>query len=243
MNFRGAIFETEVAVRPDDLDLFQHVHSARYRDYVLAARFDQMKRCYGMAMEAFLEQGLGWVVRRSFIAYKRPLKMGDCMTVRTRVEEFFRDGVKVWFEILRLPGRKLCCHGWCDFTLVSLADGRAKPLPEAVREKLARDGGSRFATSTGREICQEQDGQLPANVREGVSVEKEKRRPSMERPEQVEHFGQGQLRALRRLPLRAARCLSFRIRAVLRASSLARCSIEADDKLPTPVFEKSGAGL
>ncbi len=134
MNFPGAIFETELAVRPDDLDLFQHVHSTRYLDYVLAARFDQMKRCYGMAMEEFLKQGLGWVVRRSFIEYKRPLKMGEHMIVRTRIEDFFKDGVKVWFEILRLPERKLSCHGWCDYTLISLPDGRAKKLPEKVRE-------------------------------------------------------------------------------------------------------------
>lgn len=137
MNYPGAIFETELAVRPDDLDLFQHVHSTRYLDYVLAARFDQMKRCYGMAMEEFLQQGLGWVVRRSFIEYKRPLKLGDNMLVRTRIEDFFKDGVKVWFEILRLPDRKQSCHGWCDYTLVNLATGRAGPLPEAVREKYS----------------------------------------------------------------------------------------------------------
>lgn len=137
MNYPGAIFETELAVRPDDLDLFQHVHSTRYLDYVLAARFDQMKRCYRMGMEEFLQQGLGWVVRRSFIEYKRPLKLGDCILVRTRIEDFFKDGVKVWFEILRLPDRKQSCHGWCDYTLVNLATGRAEPLPEAVREKYS----------------------------------------------------------------------------------------------------------
>ena len=35
-------FETELSVRPDDIDLYQHVHSTRYLDYVLAARFEQM---------------------------------------------------------------------------------------------------------------------------------------------------------------------------------------------------------
>ncbi|HAV61277.1 MAG TPA: thioesterase [Verrucomicrobiales bacterium] len=133
MKLPGTIFESELAVRPDDIDLFQHVHSTRYLDYVLAARFDQMKRCYGIAMEAFIERGLGWVVRRSFIEYQRPLRMGDTMVVRTRIEEFFNDGVKVWFEILRLPGRKASCHGWCDYTLVSLASGRAQAVPEDVR--------------------------------------------------------------------------------------------------------------
>jgi YbgC/YbaW family acyl-CoA thioester hydrolase len=137
MSFPGAIFETELAVRPDDIDLFQHVHSTRYLDYVLAARFDQMKRCYGMAMEEFLDQGLGWVVRRSFIEYRRALKMGDRMIVRTGIEEFFKDGVKVCFEILRLPDRKQSCHGWCDYTLVRLADGRGIPLPEDIQAKYS----------------------------------------------------------------------------------------------------------
>jgi acyl-CoA thioester hydrolase/thioesterase-3 len=137
MSFAGAIFESELEVRPDDLDLFRHVHSSRYLDYVLAARFDQMKRCYGMAMEEFLERGLGWVVRRSFIEYKRALKLGNRLLVRTRIEEFFPDGVKVWFEILRLPDRKQSCLGWCDYTLVTLADGRARALPEEVREKYS----------------------------------------------------------------------------------------------------------
>ena len=35
-------FESEMQVRPDDIDMYQHVHSSRYMDYVLAARFDQM---------------------------------------------------------------------------------------------------------------------------------------------------------------------------------------------------------
>ena len=132
MPFPGTIFETQLAVRPDDLDMFRHVHSTIYLDYVLAARFDQMERCYGVSMPAFLERGLGWVVRKSFIEYKRPLKLGEKMIVRTRVSEMFKNGVKVWFEILRQPDGKTSCDGWCDYTLVSLDTGRAVPLPEDV---------------------------------------------------------------------------------------------------------------
>ena len=137
MPFPGTIFESELSVRPDDLDMFQHVHSTIYLDYILAARFDQMERCYGMSMQAFLDRGLGWVVRKSFIEYKRPLKMGDKMMVRTRIEEMFKNGVKVWFEVLRLPDRKLSCDGWCDYTLVNMETGRAHSLPEDVMEKYS----------------------------------------------------------------------------------------------------------
>ena len=56
-----ARFETEHVVRPDDIDMFQHVHSSRYLDYVLAARYEQMAPCYGMPWEDFIARlkGLG----------------------------------------------------------------------------------------------------------------------------------------------------------------------------------------
>ena len=44
-------------------------------------------------------------------------------------------------------------------------------------------------------------------------------------------------------PLLSDSFMSFSIMAVLRASSLARSSVEAVDKLPTPVFDKSGSDL
>ncbi|MBM2845221.1 MAG: fadM, partial [Bacteroidetes bacterium] len=53
-------FETELVVRPDDIDMNNHVHGSRYLDYVLYARFDQMGRCYGMPMDEFLKKGWNW---------------------------------------------------------------------------------------------------------------------------------------------------------------------------------------
>lgn len=123
-------FESEMPVRPDDLDMNAHVHASRYLDYVLAARFDQMSRCYGMGMEVFLERGLGWFTRTSHFEYKRPLKLGEWFVVRTWIQEFRRDGVRVEFEILKRSNGKVAADGWCEFTLVDLRTGRACPLPE-----------------------------------------------------------------------------------------------------------------
>ncbi|PYI85516.1 MAG: thioesterase, partial [Verrucomicrobia bacterium] len=82
-------FETELQVRPDDIDMNQHVHASRYMDYVLAARYDQMARCYKMSMEEFIKTGFGWYVRVSHIEFKRPLGLGESFIVRTWIEEFF----------------------------------------------------------------------------------------------------------------------------------------------------------
>ena len=130
-------FETELAVRPDDIDLYQHVHSTRYLDYVLAARFDQMARCYGTPMEEYARRGLGWYMTSATINFKRPLGLGDHLIVRTWIDHFDETGCRVQFEIDRRDNRKRSCDGHCDYVLVTLATGRATPIPEDVRAKYS----------------------------------------------------------------------------------------------------------
>ncbi len=57
MALQHSKFETELQVRPDDIDMNQHVHNTRYLDYVLAARYDLMERCYKMNMAEFIALG------------------------------------------------------------------------------------------------------------------------------------------------------------------------------------------
>jgi acyl-CoA thioester hydrolase/thioesterase-3 len=130
-------FTTELRVRPDDIDMNWHVHGSRYFDYVLAARYDQMARCYGMAMEEFLKLGLGWYTQASYFEYKRPLVLGDTFAVTTWVDAFARKGVRVRFEMHRGNPAKLACSGWCDYTLVSLENGRAQAIPGWIAQKYA----------------------------------------------------------------------------------------------------------
>ena len=137
MQLHKTAFESELRVRPDDLDLFKHVHSSRYMDYVLAARFDQMERCYGMSMEEFMKLGYGWVVKTGHFEYKRPLGMGERFIVKTWIEAIDRSDVEVRFDIMKADSRKTACTGWCLYTLVSLATGRSEVLPEWIAEKYA----------------------------------------------------------------------------------------------------------
>ncbi len=139
MNLGKTRFETELSVRPDDIDMNQHVHASRYQDYVLAARYDQMARCYQMSMEEFYKAGLGWYVKGAHLEYKRSLVMGDRMVVRTWVEAISGSEVKVLFEIHRKVGErlKLACDGWFDYTLVSLQTGRAEAIPDWIFAKYS----------------------------------------------------------------------------------------------------------
>ena len=129
-------FETELQIRPDDLDMNQHAHSSRYLDFVLAARFDQMARCYGVAMEEFTKLGFGWVIKTSHMDYKRPLGI-ERIIVRTWITEIESSDVKVHFEIDRASNGKSAAEGWFVYTLVSLANGRAVPVPGWIVAKYA----------------------------------------------------------------------------------------------------------
>lgn len=131
-----ARFTTEMRVRPDDIDLYCHVHSSRYMDYVLAARFDQMERCYKMSMQEFAARGFGWFQRSFTINYKRPLEMAETFTVETGIVGFRRDGVVVSFKIFKQNG-KLAADGEGDYALIDMKTRWATEIPEDIKAKYS----------------------------------------------------------------------------------------------------------
>jgi len=130
-------FETEMLIRPSDIDMNQHVHSSTYLDYVLAARYDQMARCYKMSMDEFLKAGFGWVVRAAHLEYKRPLMLNDVIVITTWVAEIAKSQVKVHFQITKKATGKLACDGYFDYTMVNLQTGRAEAIPDWIRAKYS----------------------------------------------------------------------------------------------------------
>ncbi|UKJ06164.1 acyl-CoA thioesterase [Solitalea lacus] len=132
-----SVFESELQVRPDDIDMNNHVHNSKYFDYVLAARYDQMERFYKMPMEEFLALNYGWVINTAFVEYKRPLLLGDRFTVKTWIISIAKKDLKVGFEIYRNKTGKLCSNGWFDYTMVNTKTGRSEVIPEWIIERYA----------------------------------------------------------------------------------------------------------
>jgi YbgC/YbaW family acyl-CoA thioester hydrolase len=125
-------FKTEHKVRPDDIDMFNHVHNSKYFDYVMAARYEQMHLFYGMSMEAFLEMGFGWVVKTVMIDYKRPLGLGDTFIVETGIESINKKGCRVTFVISNKASKKTSTDGWFDFVMIDLKTGRGVEVTDEM---------------------------------------------------------------------------------------------------------------
>ena len=130
-------FTTELKVRPDDIDMFNHVHNSKYFDYVLAARYEQMETCYGMSMEEFMEQGYGWVVKTAHVEFKRPLTLGEKFNVSTWIRSMDEKSSKVNFEITSLKTGKTCSDGWFDYVLIDIKTGRGMKITEEMIEKYS----------------------------------------------------------------------------------------------------------
>jgi acyl-CoA thioester hydrolase/thioesterase-3 len=125
-------FTTTLKVRPDDIDMFNHVHNSRYLDYVLAARYEQMHEFYGMSMEKFMDVGFGWVVSSVNIDFKRPLSLGDTFTVETGIVSIHRRGCRITFKITNLKNKKTSSDGWFDFIMIDLKTGKSALVSEDV---------------------------------------------------------------------------------------------------------------
>jgi hypothetical protein len=83
----------------------------------------------------------------------------------------------------------------------------------------------------------------PGQCWQRVAVEEEKGCLAMEPSKRIERSGEAQDLRAECFPFLRARFSSFRLNSMLCSSSLARSSVDADDRLPVPVFEKSGSGL
>jgi hypothetical protein len=84
---------------------------------------------------------------------------------------------------------------------------------------------------------------LARDIGKSIAVKEQERSPPMAMPQKLYEFGEGDDLSPLFFPFAAARFLSLSTKAVLRASSCARSSVVADDRLPTPVLDKSGSGL
>lgn len=129
-------FETEIAVRPSDIDMNQHVHYAKYLEYLLMARFDQMEKDYKMPMEVFIDMGYTWVAGAVHIEFKRGLKLGESVIVKTRLDSFSGASCRVKFVMHRKTDMKMVTEGYADYTMVSIKSGRPVRVTQDIIDKF-----------------------------------------------------------------------------------------------------------
>lgn len=133
----NSIFSSEIRVRPDDIDSNNHVHNAKYLDFVLAARYEQMTNNYNMSMDEFIEKGFSWVVSAVHMDWKRALSLGDTAIVKTQLDSVNGAQCKVNFWIENKETKKLVSSGYFLYTMISIKTGRPARITEDIIEKYS----------------------------------------------------------------------------------------------------------
>ncbi len=130
-------FDTEIAVRPNEIDINRHVHQSVYFDYVLFARWDQMKRCYKMPMEEFFKRGYSWATKSASFEFHKPLHLGDTAVVRTWIKEVKQKSVRVCFQIIKKETGEITTEGEFIYVLINARTGIPEVIPEDVVRKYS----------------------------------------------------------------------------------------------------------
>ena len=104
-------------------------------------------------------------------------------------------------------------------------------------------GGADLAFASRHQLAKQSKGEFAPDGGKGITVEEKEWRLAMKTEQAVQGFGESQDLRAESFPFLRARASSFRVNSMLCSTSFARSSIDADDRLPVPVFDKSGSGL
>lgn len=111
-------------IRFSDCDLFGHLNNARYLDYFNNARQDHLKAAYGMDLQDYYQQGLGWLVANHDISYLRPAAFNETVYIETALLEAKENYLVV--ELLMMDEQQTHVKSllWTRFVPVSIKTGR-----------------------------------------------------------------------------------------------------------------------
>ncbi len=80
------LLESAATIRFHDCDPFRHLNNARYIDYFMVAREDQLAQFYNFRIfDAAQLNNHGWVVTKTKIAYLAPAMMQEQVIIRTQL--------------------------------------------------------------------------------------------------------------------------------------------------------------
>jgi YbgC/YbaW family acyl-CoA thioester hydrolase len=127
--------ESTAKIRFQDCDPFGHLNNARYIDYFMNARTDQIADHYGLQL---LQEGQSksWVVTKSQIAYFAPAKLMETVCIRTRLLRAGDRSLLVEGLMLDQNNHRLKALLWMEFTYVDLHTGRSSQHPDELMQLL-----------------------------------------------------------------------------------------------------------
>lgn len=129
------ILESTAVVRFQDCDPFGHLNNARYVDYFMNARTDQLQAQYDFNIFAVGQEiGSNWVVSKTEIAFLLPAMLMETVRIQTRLIWATQRKLVVEGIMFDESGRQIKSVAWVEFTFVNLANGRPASHTEELMQ-------------------------------------------------------------------------------------------------------------
>jgi len=95
----------------------------------------------GFTAKRMQDEGIGMVAVEQRIEYKRELRAGDLITIRSSVEEVREKAILFTHEMTNEQTQELAARTFLTGVCLDLTTRKGRPLPEDIRERIA--GGLR----------------------------------------------------------------------------------------------------
>lgn len=132
------LLSSTATIRFQDCDPYGHLYNARYIDYFMNAREDQLIENYDLDIYAYTrETGRGWVVGMTQIAYLEPATMMERVRITSRAIALDATSILVEFQMQRKEADRLKAVMWSKFIHFDI---RKRQKSQHAQEFLAMFG-------------------------------------------------------------------------------------------------------
>lgn len=129
--------ETRHRVHFQDCDMLGHLNNARYLDYFLNAREDQVAAHYDLNMgELAREQQAAWVVTKHHISYLKPARQGVEVRIGTQLIHFDNSNLVIEMQMRSADGLRLLALLWSELTFVRVSAATRLDHSDGLMELL-----------------------------------------------------------------------------------------------------------
>lgn len=116
------VLESTALIRFPDCDPFNHLNNARYLDYFINAREDQVWKAYDLNIYHMArEVGRSWVVGSNQIAYLKPAFLMETVVMQSQLIGFSESDLQVEMRMYDQAKKVLKSVLWSRFVHVNVA--------------------------------------------------------------------------------------------------------------------------
>ena len=129
------VWESKSLIRFPDCDPFNHLNNARYIDYFINAREDQiMANLHFNIYQYAVQHGFGWVVSKNQIAYLKPAYLMETVVIESTLLNLGEKAVQVEMQMWNEKKDKLKAVLWSEFVFINMKTSKPADHPHELMD-------------------------------------------------------------------------------------------------------------